>query len=169
MHQENVQMAKTNIYLKLDGLNGESMDDEHKDWIEVESWSWGVDNPASFAQGQGGQSTQAHVSAINVVKNCDAASVAMYKACTTGKHIPKGTLSCLKLDGDSRIEYMKVDLTDIMVSNLQWSASGTEHHVHESVGLVFAEFKQAYKLQQDKGTPKGSTEFGYNVQTSKIT
>jgi len=169
MHQENVQMAKTNIYLKLEGLDGESMDDEHKDWIEVESWSWGVDNPASFAQGQGGQATQAHVASLSVVKNCDKASVSMYKACTTGKHIKKGTLSCLKLDGDKRVEYMKVDLTDIMVSNLQWSASGSEHHVHENVGLVFAEFKQAYKLQSDKGSAKGSTEFGFNVQTSKAT
>jgi type VI secretion system secreted protein Hcp len=169
MHQENVQMAKTNIYLKLDGLDGESVDEDHKNWIEVESWSWGVDNPASFAQGQGGQSTQAHVSSLNVVKHCDKASVTLYKDCTTGKHITSGTLSCLKLDGDSRVEYMKVDLTDVMVSSVQWSASGSEHHVHESLGLVFAEFKQTYKLQQDTGSAQGSTEFGFNVQTSKAT
>ena len=47
-------MAITNMFLKLNGLDGESMDEDHKDWIEVESFSWGVDNPASFAIGQGG-------------------------------------------------------------------------------------------------------------------
>jgi type VI secretion system secreted protein Hcp len=73
----------------------------------------------------------------------------------------------MKLDGDSRVEYMKIDLTDVMVSSVQWSASGSEHHVHESLGLVFAEFKQTYKLQQDTGSAQGSTEFGFNVQTSK--
>ena len=45
-------MAASNIYLKLDGLDGESLDEDHKDWIEVQNWSWGVDNPASFAVGQ---------------------------------------------------------------------------------------------------------------------
>jgi type VI secretion system secreted protein Hcp len=162
-------MARTNIYLKLDGLDGESKDTDHTDWIELDSWSWGVDNPASFARGQGGQATQAHVSSLSIVKNCDKASVAMYKACTTGKHIASGTLSCMKLDGDSRVEYLKVDLTDIMVANLQWSASGAENEVHESVALVFAEFKQAYKLQQDAGAAGGNTDFGFNVQTSVAT
>jgi type VI secretion system secreted protein Hcp len=162
-------MAVTNIYLKLDGLDGESIDEDHKDWIEVENFSWGVNNPASFERGQGGQATQAHISAINVTKHCDKASVALYKACTTGKHISKGTLSCLKLDGDSRVEYLKIDLTDVMVEGFQWTGSGGEHLVHESVSLVFAEFKQAYKLQHDAGSAGGNTDFGYNIQTSKAT
>lgn len=162
-------MAQTNIYLKLDGLPGESMDHQHKDWIEVESFNWGVDNPASFAIGQGGQATQAHIAAISLQKQCDKSSVAMFKACTTGKHIPKGTISCLKLDGENRVEYLKIDLTDIMVSNFQWSGNGGEHLVHEHVSLVFAEFKEAYKLQQDKGSAGGNTDFGFNIQTSKAT
>jgi type VI secretion system secreted protein Hcp len=160
-------MAATNVYLKLDGLDGESMDDDHKDWIEVESFSWGVDNPASFAIGQGGQATQAHIAAVSVQKRCDKSSVAMFKACTTGKHIPKGTISCMKLDGDSRVEYLKIDLTDMMVSSFQWSGSGGEHLIHEHVSFVFAEFKEAYKLQQDQGSAGGNTDFGFNIQTSK--
>jgi type VI secretion system secreted protein Hcp len=162
-------MAQTNIYLKLQGLDGESMDHEHKDWIEVESFTWGVDNPASFAIGQGGQATQAHIAAINLQKRCDKSSVAMFKACTTGKHIQKGTISCLKLDGEQRVEYLKIDLTDIMVSNFQWSGTGSEQLVQEQVSLVFAEFKEAYKLQQDKGSAGGNTDFGYNIQTAKAT
>ena len=100
-HKGRIQMAQSNIYLKLDGLDGESLDDDHKQWIEVQNWSWGVDNPASFAIGQGGQATQAHIAAVNIQKSCDAASVALFKASTTGKHIPKATLSCMKLDGDT--------------------------------------------------------------------
>jgi type VI secretion system secreted protein Hcp len=142
------KMAQSNIYLKLDGLNGESLDDDHKQWIEVQNWSWGVDNPASFAVGQGGQATQAHIAAVNIQKSCDAASVALFKASTTGKHIPKATLSCMKLDGDTRVEYLKIDFTDLMISSLQWSGSGNEHMVHEHVPLVFAEFKPSYVLQK---------------------
>ena len=28
-------------FLKIDGIDGESQDDKHKDWIEVLSFSWG--------------------------------------------------------------------------------------------------------------------------------
>ena len=162
-------MAQTNIYLKLQGVDGELMDQDHKDWIEVESFTWGVDNPASFAIGQGGQATQAHVAALALQKRCDKSSVTLFKDCTTGKHIPKGTVSCMKLDGDSRVEYLKIDLTDIMVSAFKWAGSGGDQIVNEHVSLVFAEFKEIYKMQQDVGSAGGNTDFGYNVQTSKAT
>lgn len=162
-------MALTNIYLKLEGLDGESVDDLHKNWIEVECFTWGVNNPASFAIGQGGQATQAHVEKIDVDKRCDKSSVAMFKACTTGKHIPKGTISCLKLDGETRIEYLKIELKDIMVSDFKWEGRGDDQLVKEKVSLVFAEFQETYKLQQDIGSAGGGTHFGFNVQTSKAT
>jgi type VI secretion system secreted protein Hcp len=162
-------MAATNVYLKLDDINGESLDKDHQNWIEVDSFSWGVDNPSSFAIGQGGQATQAHIASLTINKHCDASSVTLFKACTTGRHINKGTLSCLKLDGDSRVEYLKVELDDIMVSGLQWSGSGGEHLVHEHCSLVFAKFKQSYTLQQDTGAgASGAKDFGYDIQKSEV-
>jgi type VI secretion system secreted protein Hcp len=162
-------MARTNIYLKLDGLDGESKDTDHTDWIEVDSWSWGVDNPASFATGQGGQATQANIASLNILKVVDKASVALFKNSTTGKHIASATLSCMKLDGDSRIEFLKVDFTDLMVSSLQWSGAGEGNLVNESVALVFAKFQTSYKLQQDTGSAGGNTDFGFDIQTSVAT
>jgi type VI secretion system secreted protein Hcp len=156
------------MFLKLEGVDGESSDTAHPNEIEINSWGWGVDNPASFKVGQGGQSTQANFSAIHINKICDKASVALFKACTTGKHIPSGKITCRKLDGDSKVEYLVIDLTDLMVSNVSWSGSGSEQILHETVSLVFSEFKQAYKLQQDTGDAGGATEFGFDIQSQKI-
>ena len=33
-------MAEVDYFLKIDGIPGESQDDEHKDEIEVVSWYW---------------------------------------------------------------------------------------------------------------------------------
>jgi type VI secretion system secreted protein Hcp len=161
-------MAVTNVYLKLGDLKGESVDTGHEDWIEVESFSWGVDNPSSFAVGQGGQATQAHISALNISKACDASSVFLWQAATSGKHIPNATMSCLKLDTDTqRLEYLKVELTNLMVSSVQWSGAGGDTQVREHVSLVFAEFTSTYNLQTDTGAGKGAVHFGWNIQTSK--
>ncbi|WP_027519141.1 type VI secretion system tube protein Hcp [Bradyrhizobium sp. WSM1417] len=162
-------MASTNMYLKLDGIDGESLDQDHQDWIEVESLSWGVSNPASFSIAQGGQATQADVSSFNIAKHMDKASVNLFKASNTGKHIASGNLECLKLDGDSRVVFFKVDFTDLVVTSVQWSGSGSDQALHEMVSFAFSEFKQSYKLQQDAGAAGGSTDFGFNIQTSKAT
>ena len=36
-------MAKTNMYLKLEGIDGESVDESHQSWIELNSFGWEVD------------------------------------------------------------------------------------------------------------------------------
>ena len=42
------------IYLKLDGIDGESKDQNHPQEIEVLSVSFGMSNAGSFGQGSGG-------------------------------------------------------------------------------------------------------------------
>ena len=40
-------------FLKIDGIKGESLDDKHKDEIDVLSFSWGVSQSGSMAFGGG--------------------------------------------------------------------------------------------------------------------
>ena len=37
--------ASTAMFMNIEGIPGESTDDNHKDWIEVESFSSGIINP----------------------------------------------------------------------------------------------------------------------------
>ena len=46
-------------FLKLDGIDGESQDKEHKGEIDILSWSWGGASTASFNLGGGGASGKA--------------------------------------------------------------------------------------------------------------
>ena len=42
------------VYLQIDGIKGESLDDKHKDWIECSSVAWGVLQPRSATASTGG-------------------------------------------------------------------------------------------------------------------
>ena len=44
----------SDIFAKIGDIKGESLDDKHKDEIEVLSCSWGVANAGSMASGSGG-------------------------------------------------------------------------------------------------------------------
>jgi type VI secretion system secreted protein Hcp len=159
-------IGKTNIYLKLEGIDGESSDENHQGWIELQTFSWSVVAEATFEVGQGGQAKQSHIKEILGTKACDKATVILWKNCTTGRHIPKGTISCMKLDGETRIEYLKIELKDLMVKEIEWKGV-SEDIITEDFKLVFAEFKQTYTLQHDLGGAGGGREFGYNIQTAR--
>jgi len=46
--------ASADYFLKIDGVDGESSDDKHKNQIDILSWSWGASNSGSMASGGGG-------------------------------------------------------------------------------------------------------------------
>ena len=89
---------------------------------------------------------------LRVDKICDNSSVTLFKNCTTGKHIKSGKIECLKLDGEKRVKYLEVELTDIMVAKVDWSGQGSEAVLHETVELEFAEFHKTYRPSRIRAT-----------------
>ena len=160
-------------FLKLEGIEGESIDEatpSHNKEIDIIGWSFGGTNPASFALGQGGQQAKPTFTEFHVTKVCDKASVTLMRAMAGGQHIASGKITCRKAIKDSdKLEFLVVELTDVQVTNIQWSGSGSEQFVHETVSLTSAQFKASYKLQQDTGSASGGVDLTYNLQTQKVT
>lgn len=80
-------LAATDMYLKLDGVDGESAARAAGSTVEVSSFSFGVSNAASMATGSGGGSGKASMSDLSVTRTVaprDAAS-----GLPTGKRIHK--------------------------------------------------------------------------------
>jgi type VI secretion system secreted protein Hcp len=152
------------MFLQLDRINGESLDSTHHDKIEIKSWAWKTVNTVRWDVNQGGQSTKVIIEHIEIKKACDRSSPILHQCCVTGRHIKSGKIICRKNDGDSKFEYMTLDLTDIMLNQFTWVGDGNEQSLEETVGLSFAEYKISYKLQGDTGSAQGSSEFKFNVQ-----
>ena len=116
-------MAVPDIYLKIDGIDGEAQDQSHQNEIEILSFSFGVSNMGSGDVGLGSGSSRASLSDLSVMKHVDKASPGLFLACCTGKHLPTATLSVRKAGGDAPVEYLKYDLTEVYVSSVQTSGS----------------------------------------------
>ena len=59
------------MFLKIEGINGESQDAKHKGEIDVLSWSWGASQSATTHMGGGGGSGKASFQDIHVTKYID--------------------------------------------------------------------------------------------------
>lgn len=153
------------IFLKLDKIKGESKDAKHSGEIDVESFSFGVSNGASFSVGGGGGAGRASFQDLTITKLADTATPLLVKACTTGEHIVKGLLTVRKAGGEQR-EYYKIELKDIIVTGV--TNTGANGGVPtELISLSFAEMKLVYKEQTEDGSLGGVTEFGWNVKKNQ--
>src|ERR1044071_3487313 len=111
------------MFLKLDGIKGESQDSKHKDEIHIESFSWGMSQTGAHGTGGGGGAGKVHVHDISITKFADKASAALMLHCCNGKHIPNGLITVRKA-GDKPLEYLKIKLEDILVSGVQFAGHG---------------------------------------------
>lgn len=165
-------MDRINMYLWLDGVVGKSVDENHIGWIELTTFTWDVTNNATWqsagqgSKGKGGQATvQGNVTNITATKKIDQASVTLFQTCMMANQIDSGIISCVKLDGEMRLEYFRIELQKIVVVKVHWEGIGGAD-VKEDVELNFGQFKEFYMLQGNRGFPGGVTEFGFDRETS---
>jgi type VI secretion system secreted protein Hcp len=102
-------------FLKIDGIEGESDDRTHKGEIELLSYSWG-ETQVGDPGGGGGGGVRASLEDFHFTMPMSKASPQLMLACATGRHSQTATLTCRKAGGDKALEFLKIKLSDVLVS-----------------------------------------------------
>ncbi|MCC2959031.1 type VI secretion system tube protein Hcp [Massilia sp. IC2-278] len=158
------------VYLQIDGIKGESMDDKHKDWIECTSVTWGVKQPRSATASTGGGHTAERCEHEEVVidKLADLASPILLQTCSAGKTIPKAKLEFMRADGQGdRIKYFEIELENVLIGAIKPKVEEGAI-IQEKVGLKFSKIKWKYTQQKVTGGAGGNTSGGWDLATNKV-
>ncbi|MGI0036842.1 MAG: type VI secretion system tube protein Hcp [Nitrososphaera sp.] len=159
------EAAAVDYFLKIEGVDGESTSETHKDWIEIQSFSWGMSNSGSMAAGGGGGAGKASFSSLRLTTDISKASPKLFEACATGKHFPSATLTLV--DSEQRgLEFMKVTLSDVIISSYQ-SAGTSGEFPAESFRLNFAKIEYEYTPQKADGSMDAAVKAGYDLALNK--
>jgi type VI secretion system secreted protein Hcp len=151
------------MFLKLDGVNGESKDKTHKQEIDVLAWSWGMSNSGSAHQGGGAGSGKVSVQDISLTKYVDSSSPKIMLSCCDGKHFPTATLTVRKAGGDSPVEYIVIKMKEVLISGVMTGGSGGEDRLTENINLNFAQVNLDYTPQGDKGEKGKAIPFAWDI------
>lgn len=154
------------MFLKIEGVDGESADSKHKDEIDVLSFSWGMSQTGSMHVAGGGGTGKVAVQDMSITKNLDKASTVLMQKCATGKHFPKATLTCRKA-GDTPIEYFVVTMEEVLVTSV--SEGGSKHEEDrqtEMISLNFAKVKVKYTPQKGDGSAGAESELGFDIRAN---
>ena len=153
------------MFLELDGIPGESVDDVHKGKIDLLAWSWGMSQSGTTHMGTGSGAGKVNVQDISFTHYVDQASPDLMLACCNGKHIATGKLIVRKA-GEKPLEYIVIELKDIIVSSVSSGGSGGEERLTENITLNFAEFKYIYTVQAKTGGGDKAPECAWNIATN---
>jgi type VI secretion system secreted protein Hcp len=154
------------IFIKINGIPGESQDVDHLEEIDVLSWTWNVSQNSSVMSGSGGGAGKATVSDLSFIHAFDRASPNLAKYCFTGKHIDRAVLMMRKAGGIPH-EFSRITMYDVVITHVSPLASATA--CHESVRLSFSTMKHEYILQNSIGGSGGAvTAMMYIKENSSV-
>ncbi len=153
------------IFAKIGDIKGESLDDKHKDEIEILTWSWGVTNATPPAAGGGGAVGKASFHDLSFTHNIDKASPLLMQRCVTGQHLKDATITHRKA-GKGQQEYLVVKMNDVTITGVTHGDSAGAHV--ETVTLAFAKVDLEYRPQKADGSLDAGIYFKYDLKANKV-
>ena len=157
--------AAVDMFLKLTGIPGESTAIDHKDEIEILSYSFGMNN-TSIVAGSGAGAGKAVFQDLSLAKRLDKSTPPIMLACAQGKHITEAILTLTKSAGDKPIVFMRVTLTDVIVSSIASSAAAGGDIPTESLSLNYGKIKVEYFQQHGDGSVVPAGVFSWSLTTT---
>jgi type VI secretion system secreted protein Hcp len=160
-------VAAVDYFLKIDGIQGESLDAKHKGEIALESFSWGETAAGSLVAGGGGGAGKVHVEDLHVVMKLSKASPLLFLACATGQHLKQAILTARKA-GKAQLEFLVYKFSDVLVSGYHTSGSSSGDVVPmDQVAFNFARIEVEYRPQKADGSLDLPVKAGWDVKANK--
>ena len=167
--------AADDVFLKLDGVLGESVDARHKGEIDILSYTHSLTGAfARSAAGTGAAAGKTSCGPVTVMKYVDVSSPDLILSVANGKHIPKAVFT-FRRPGANQFEYYKVTLEDVVITEIEQSESKINPsnpaavRAMEKVSLIGRLFRFEYVLQAPDGRPGAMPKSGWDcVQNSKV-
>ena len=157
--------ADAGMFIKFDGVDGESVDRDHKGWSDLDSFSFGVEREAAEG-GAGG--LQLKIDDPSFVKELDKASPKLAQAVFVGNTISSATIHVTRTVDGAEFTYLIITLDNVRVmSNRATVETGAGDLGSENLTLSFENVTWDYQVSDGKGGVAEKVSYSYNTATGK--
>lgn len=156
------------IFLHIDGIDGDSTVRDHLGDINVVSFRAGVMQRGLNLAGGAASAATSDFKPLSIYKFIDQASPKLFLACATGLHAPTATLTVRK-SASRPFDFFIIRLTDVIVSNVNADADTTDANgtLVETVALSYTRIEWTFIPQQDDGSAGTPVIGGFDVRGNK--
>jgi type VI secretion system secreted protein Hcp len=160
-------MAVSDYLLEIKGpdLKGESQDDQFKESIHIDSWSWTGNNASNHYAGSGGGAGKVRHGDLKCEKYLDKASLALFDKLCCGDHFREVILHCRKKTGNDgkALEFLKITMQYVTVSSISLGGHPDATMVSEHFSLAYEQIRIEYTAQNQDGTKGAVVQAGWNL------
>ncbi len=163
-------MAHNSTFIQIDTIKGDSTDNKHKDWIEINGFSQNMaQSRAGSSSAQGGLiDGKVEISDLHLSKRMDLSSPALALACCEGRHITKMVLeNCRQIKSQTET-VLKYTLSDLVISSFHSAGGGAEGTVPaEDVTIRYSKIEWEYTPIDDKGNKGAAIKGGWDLRKNQ--
>src|SRR3954470_2180924 len=129
--------------LKITDVKGESKDKEHKEQIEIESFSWGASQLGTSSHGTGAGAGKVSMNDFHFVMRNNSSSPTLFLFCANGKHLKEAKLTCRKAGGTQQ-DFMVVTMSDVLISSYQTGGSQAGEVPMDQISINYTKMEADY-------------------------
>jgi type VI secretion system secreted protein Hcp len=149
------------MFLKIDGIEGESKDEKMKNEIEITTFSFSAEQVGTAESGGGLGAGKVKFENFEFTMPTQKASPKLFEACASGKHIPTAVLSIRKAGGEQEV-FLKHSFHDLIVSS--FATKDGDPQPEDTVKFNFVGLVSEYKEQGEDGKLKGAICAGWDLK-----
>ncbi len=158
------------LFLKLGDIKGEATDQDHKDWIRMDTMDSAImrsiPNGAVDQQRTKGETT---LSDVTFVRQLDKSSTKLQEACASGKFYDQAEIHFCSTVSGKQAPYLKYVLKNVIVSSYSFHGNSSGDPLpSESVTIGYTSAEWTYIiLDPQTGENKGNVPGKYEPATGK--
>jgi len=154
------------MFLKVDGVSGETKDAKHAGCVDALSFNWGANQPGNMHIGGGGGAGKVTFNDLNVQAYIDKATPTIMQFCASGKHVSAVTLTICKAGGNP-VEYTQIELQDVIVTGTDFNGAGSADRILVNYRFQAAKVKLHYWEQTSQGGKGPETQSGWDIKANR--
>lgn len=134
-------------YIKIAEINGEALDDQYTNWIEIVGYKFGSNQSTSATASSAGGASSGRTTLTNFTftKYLDSSSCKLLEASCTGQHLKEVTLVVCRA-GTEKLKYYEVVLEEVIIADyIQSANAGVPMEV---VQLNYGRIRTTYTRQK---------------------
>lgn len=146
-------------FIKIEGIPGEALDEQYRDWIEIAGYSFGAhqSTSATASSAGGASSGRTTLSNFTFTKLLDKSSCKILEASCAGEHLAKVTLA-LSRAGADKLKYLEIVLEEVIIADyMQTAGNGVPLEI---VQLNYGRIKTTYIQQKRSDGSSGGNVTG---------
>ena len=154
------------VFCRIEGIDGESTDRDHENWIDVLSFHHDISQPDPEPGGGGHRAGRSEHEDFYIAKHLDKTSPKLALACCNGEHIPEVKLELCR-SGEENQTFMEYEMQDVLVTSVSpcGTSEGEEGLPVEGVSFRYGKITFTYtEIDPRSGAPRGRITTHWDVE-----